>query len=125
MENLKPQFETIDEYIELFSGNIKARLIKIRGSIKEIIPEATETIKYQMPTYVLFGNLIHFAAFKNHIGLYPTPSGIEAFNEELSEYVTTKGAIQFPNNKPIPYDLIKNIVKFRVKETMDKQKFIK
>jgi len=125
MENLKPQYKTIDEYIDLFSGDIKARLIKIRETIKEIIPEATETIKYQMPTYVLFGNLVHFAAFKNHIGLYPTPSGIEAFNEELSEYVTTKGAIQFPNDKSIPYELIKNIVKFRVKETMDKQKFIK
>ena len=111
MKNPTIQYENIDQYIELFSGDTKSRLIKIRETIKEIIPEASETIKYQMPTFFLFGNLIHFAAFKNHIGFYPTPSGIEAFKKELSEYVTTKGAIQFPNDKPIPYNLIKKIVK--------------
>lgn len=121
MKDSTSKYENIDQYIGLFSGDIKDRLVKIRETIKEIIPEATETIKYQMPTFFLFENLIHFAAFKNHIGLYPTPSGIEAFKKELAKYITTKGAIQFPNDMPIPYNLIKRIVKFRVRESIQKE----
>lgn len=83
-------------------------------------PEAEEKISYQMPTFALYGNLVHFAAHKNHIGFYPTPSGIEAFKEELSAYKGAKGSVQFPLDQPMPYDLISKIVKFRVKENVEK-----
>ena len=89
----------------------------MRQTIRRAAPEAEEAIAYQMPTFRLNGkNLVHFAAFKNHIGFYPTPSGIEAFKKELSSYKGAKGSVQFPLNKPIPYDLVKKIVMFRVKE---------
>lgn len=115
---MNPNFKTIDEYIQTFPEHVQKILQEIRNAIKEVAPEAKETINYAMPTFKLNGNLVHFAAFKNHVGFYPAPSGIEAFKKELNDYKYSKGAIQFPLNKPIPYDLIKRIVDFRVKEAM-------
>ena len=106
----------IDEYIAGFPKEIQTLLEQIRIVIKQAAPEAEEAIKYAMPTYVLNGNLVHFAAFKNHIGFYPVPSGIEAFKQELSVYKGAKGSVQFPLDKPMPFDLISKIVKFRVEE---------
>ena len=94
----------------------------IRATIKKAAPEAEETIKYAIPTFVFKGNLVHYAAYKNHIGFYPVPSGIKAFEEELSVYKKGKGSIQFPLNKPMPLSLITKIVKFRVKENLEKGK---
>jgi uncharacterized protein YdhG (YjbR/CyaY superfamily) len=108
---------TIDAYIAGYPAGIQAILNKIRATIQKAAPEAQEAIKYQMPTFTLNGNLVHFAAFKNHIGFYPTPSGVENFKKELSPYQTAKGSIQFPLDKPIPYGLISRIVKLRVKES--------
>ena len=120
MNESKVQFANIDEYIALFPEEIKEILTNIRKLIKENAPEASEKISYQMPTFFLNGNLIHFAAFKNHIGLYPTPTGIDAFKEELSKYKGAKGSVQFPLDQPIPYDLIKRIVRYRVAESTTK-----
>jgi uncharacterized protein YdhG (YjbR/CyaY superfamily) len=117
----KPQFKTIDEYIKTFPGDVQIILEKMRQTIHEAAPEAVETISYQMPAFKLNGNLIYFAAFKKHIGLYPTPSGAEAFKKELSAYKSGKGSVQLPLNKPIPYDLVKKIVLFRVKENSSKK----
>jgi uncharacterized protein YdhG (YjbR/CyaY superfamily) len=112
--------QTIDEYITGFPADIQEILQKIRSTVREAAPEAKERISYQMPTFALSGNLVHFAAYKNHIGFYPVPSGIEAFKEELSQYEGGKGSVQFPLDQPIPYDLISRIVKFRVKENLEK-----
>ena len=95
---------------------------EIRATIKAAAPDAKEKISYQMPTFEMKGNLVHFAAFKNHIGFYPTPTGIEKFKKELAVYEGAKGSVQFPLAKPIPYDLISKIVKFRVKENLAKGK---
>lgn len=116
----KITYETIDDYISTFSPDIQEILSKIRKVIKEAAPDAKEKISYQMPTFALHGNLVHFAAFKNHIGFYPTPNGIDAFKEELSVYKGAKGSIQFPLNQPMPYELISKIVKFRVAENIKK-----
>ena len=118
MENKKVGFVSIDEYIATFPEATQKILKKIRATIKAAAPEAEEKISYQMPTFTLKGNLVHFAAFKNHIGFYPTPTGIEKFKKELSVYERAKGSVQFPLDKPIPYDLISKIVKFRVKENL-------
>ena len=91
--------------------------------IKEAAPEATEKISYQMPTFYLHGNLVHFAAYKEHIGFYLSPSGIEAFKEEISSYKWAKGSVQFPLDKPIPYDLIRRITAYRVAENLEKSKY--
>lgn len=112
--------KTIDEYIALFPKDVQAILEKIRATIKKSAPTAQETINYQIPTFTINGNLVHFAAFKSHIGFYPTPSGVEKFKEELSIYEGAKGSVKFPLDKPIPYTLIGKIVKFRVKETLEK-----
>jgi uncharacterized protein YdhG (YjbR/CyaY superfamily) len=109
---------TVDEYIAGFPPDVQAILQKIRATIRKAAPQAAETITYRMPTFTLRGNLVHFAAFKNHIGFYPTPSGVETFKVELTAYQTSKGAIQFPLDRPIPYGLISKIVKFRVKENL-------
>ena len=115
------QFSTIDEYVKTFPKNIQSILEKMRQTIKEAVPEAVEAISYQMPTFKLNGkNLVYFAAFKNHIGFYPIPSGIEAFKKELSPYKQGRGSVQFPLDKPIPYDLVEKIVKYRVKENLEK-----
>ena len=116
MENERLSFTTIDEYIATFPEDVQNILRQMRAVIKAAAPEAEEKISYQMPTFALHGNLVHFAAFKNHIGFYPTPSGIEAFKEQLSPYKGAKGSVQFPLDKPIPYDLVSDIVKFRVAE---------
>ncbi len=109
---------TIDEYIAQFSPEIQEKLQSLRKVIREIAPDAGEKISWQMPTFILNGNLVHFAANKNHIGFYPGPSGIEAFKERLPEFKYSKGAIQFPYNKPMPFDLIREIVAFRISENM-------
>ncbi|MEI7603801.1 MAG: DUF1801 domain-containing protein [bacterium] len=116
----KQTFTTIDEYIVLFPENIQKLLKKMRSVIHKAAPKAEEAIAYQMPTFKLNGNLVHFAAFKNHIGFFPTPSGIEPFKKELNDFVTSKGTIQFPYDKPIPYDLVTKIVKHRVEENEKK-----
>lgn len=120
------KIETIGAYILNFSPEIQEILETLRKVIKESAPDAEEKISWQMPTFVLHGNLVHFAAHKNHIGFYPGPSGIAEFKHELSEYKGAKGSVQFPLNKPLPYELISRIVKFRVaenkKEAEDKLK---
>jgi uncharacterized protein YdhG (YjbR/CyaY superfamily) len=110
--------KTIDEYIAGFPQEVQEILEKIRMTIRKAAPEAQETIKYQMPTFTLKGNLVHFAAFKKHIGFYPVPTGIEQFKQELSVYGGGKGSVRFPLDKPIPFDLISRIVEFRVKENL-------
>lgn len=114
--------KNIDEYIASFPGDIQESLQKIRSTIREAAPEAEETISYQMPAFRLKGILVYFAAFKEHISFFPTSSGIEEFKEELSGYKGGKGTIRFPLDKPIPFDLISRIVKFRVKENLEKAK---
>lgn len=118
----KKQIKTIDEYIAKFPEDVQDILEKIRQVIKESAPDAEETINYQIPTYKLKGNLVHFGAFKNHIGFYPTPSAMDEFKKELSLYEVAKGSVKFPINKPIPYGLVKKIVKYRVQETKHKEK---
>lgn len=113
---------SIDDYIKSFPPGIQKLLQQVRTSIQKAAPEAEETIKYAMPTFMLNGNLVHFAAFKNHIGLYPTPNGIEAFKKELSVYKGAKGSVQFPLDQPMPLELIGKIVKYRVAENMAKAK---
>ena len=113
---------TIDEYIAGFPPDVQEILQKIRATIRHAAPDAEEAISYQMPTFKLHGNLVHFAAFKNHIGFYPVPTGIEKFKKELSAYKTAKGSVQFPLDQPMPYGLISRIVKFRVKENLAKAK---
>lgn len=118
MKSAKAAPATIDEYISGFPEEIQAILQKIRATVKKAAPKAEEAIKYAMPTFVLNGNLVHFAAFKNHIGFYPTPSGIEEFKKDLAKYASAKGSAQFPLDEPIPYALITKIVKYRVKESV-------
>ena len=112
--------KTIDEYIAGFPKDVQEILEKIRKTIHEAAPEAEEAIGYQMPSFKLKGNLVYFAAFKKHIGFYPIPSGIEKFKAELSVYEQGKGSVQFPLDKPIPYNLISRIVLFRVEENLKK-----
>ncbi|WNS46304.1 DUF1801 domain-containing protein [Paenibacillus sp. MMS20-IR301] len=116
MEDNKSTLETIDQYIAAFEPEVRELLQKVREVIQEAAPEAVEKISYQMPTFFLHKNLVHFAAFKNHIGFYPAPQGIEAFKEELAKYKGAKGSVQFPIHEPLPYELITRIVKFRVEE---------
>lgn len=119
----KIQFKTIDEYIEASPEDVQGILERMRQTIQKAAPEAVEAISYQMPTFKLDGkNLVHFAAFKNHVGFYPTPSGIKAFEKELSQYKGGKGSVQFPIDKPVPYDLVKKIVMFRMNENMKKKR---
>lgn len=119
---MNTSIKTIDEYISVFPSPIQELLQQIRITIQEEAPDATEAISYAMPTFKLHGNLVHFAAFKSHIGFYPTPSGIKAFEKELDAYKYSKGAIQFPLNQPLPLDLVRKIVRFRVKENLEKRK---
>jgi uncharacterized protein YdhG (YjbR/CyaY superfamily) len=116
-------FKTIDEYIATFPMNVQNILQELRQVIRDAAPEAKEAISYQMPTFKLNGNLVHFAAWRNHIGFYPGgSSAIEAFKKELSPYKQAKGTVQFPLDKPIPFDLLKKIVRFRVKQNESKKK---
>jgi Uncharacterized conserved protein len=116
MEANKTQYGTIDEYISQFPPEIQEKLEAVRKVLKESAPEAEERISYQMPAFFQNGVLVYFAALKNHIGFYPTAIGIVNFKEELSDYKTSKGAVQFPLSKPIPYELISRIVKSRIDE---------
>jgi uncharacterized protein YdhG (YjbR/CyaY superfamily) len=112
----------IDEYVAGFPQDVRAILEKMRTTIRRAAPGAQETISYQIPTFTLKGNLVHFAAFKKHIGFYPTSTGIARFKNELSAYKSAKGSVQFPLDKPIPYGLIGRIVKFRVRESLERKK---
>ncbi|MEO5599765.1 MAG: DUF1801 domain-containing protein [Cyclobacteriaceae bacterium] len=117
----KTKPENIEEYIATFPKEVQSILQEVRTAIGKAAPEADETINYQMPTFKLHGNLVHFAGYKNHVGFYPAPSGIEAFKKQLSVYKGAKGSVQFPLDQPMPLELISKIVKFRVKETMEKE----
>ncbi|MEJ8818846.1 iron chaperone [Lacibacter sp. H407] len=110
----------IDEYIAGFPAATQKLLEQIRAAIKKAAPSAEEAMKYGIPTFVLNGNLVHFAGYKAHIGFYPAPDGIKAFEKELSVYKSSKGAVQFPLDKPMPVALITKIVKFRVKQNLNK-----
>lgn len=120
MEHHKGGFRSIDEYIATFPEDIQALLEAVRATIKAAAPGAEERISYQMPTFVQSGNVVHFAALKNHIGFYPTSSGIEAFKDELSMYEGTKGSVKFPIDQPLPMELISKIVRFRVAENLNR-----
>jgi len=121
MDASNKQFKTIDEYISMFPDDVRTILNQVRQTIRDAAPEAQETINYQMPTFTLNGNLVHFAGFKNHIGFYPTPTGIEAFKDELSAYKGAKGSVQFPLDQPMPLSLIRRIVEYRVKENSERK----
>ncbi|MEQ9304368.1 MAG: DUF1801 domain-containing protein [Marinoscillum sp.] len=111
----------VDQYISNFSPEIREKLEEIRAIIKEEIPEETkEIMNYGIPTFTLNGNLIHFGGFKKHIGFYPTPAAINAFQSELSNYKGAKGSVQFPLDEPLPEELIRKIVKYRVEENLKK-----
>ena len=117
MEGNKVIYETIDEYISIFPPEVQDKLKMLRKVVRESAPDAGEKIAYRMPTFTLHGkNLVHFAAFKDHIGFFPTSSGVEAFKQELSAYKWSKGTIQFPLDAPVPYELVSRIVKYRVAE---------
>lgn len=120
MERTNTGFDSIDAYIAAFPPEIQALLETMRATIRASAPEAEEKISYQMPTFFLKGNLVHFAALKQHIGFYPTPSAIEAFKHETSMYKSTKGALQFPLGQPLPLELIGKIVQFRVAENLSR-----
>jgi uncharacterized protein YdhG (YjbR/CyaY superfamily) len=121
MEGKKDRPATIDEYIAQFPEDVQQILTRIRAVIHEAAPQAVERISYQMPAFYLKGNLVYFGAHKQHIGFYPTGSGIEAFKEEVAAYKGSKGAVQFPLDEPIPYELISKMVKFRVAENLKKR----
>jgi uncharacterized protein YdhG (YjbR/CyaY superfamily) len=116
------QAKDIDDYIAGFPTEVQKLLEEVRAIIQKAAPDAEEAIKYAMPTFVLHGNLVHFAAYQHHIGFYPAPMGIEEFKEELSGYVGGKGSVQFPLDQPIPYDLIRRIVEYRVGKNLEKAK---
>lgn len=120
MTAARSSYKTIDEYIAALPKKAQAIMEEIRATIQEAAPEAQETINYGIPTFTLKGNLVHFAAFPHHIGFYPTPSGIEKFKDELSAYESAKGSVKFPLDQPIPFQLIGEIVAFRVRENLEK-----
>jgi uncharacterized protein YdhG (YjbR/CyaY superfamily) len=116
------QFNGIDEYIATFPNDVQGKLEGLRSAIKEAAPEAEEVISYGMPAFKMNRVLVYFAAYKSHIGFYPTASGISAFKDELSRYKQSKGAVQFPIEEPVPLDLVRRMVKFRVEEDVAKAK---
>lgn len=120
MKISNPPPQTIDEFIAGYPKDVQEILEKIRAIIRSAAPGAEETIKYGIPTFTLKGNLVHFSAYQKHIGFYPTPSGIEKFKEELSPYMRSKGTVQFPLDRPIPYDLIHQMVMVRVRENLER-----
>ena len=115
----------IDEYISAFPKDVQDRLKQVRRTIRKAAPDAEEAIRYGIPTFRLNGNLVHFAAFKNHIGFYPAPAGIEKFKKELSAYEGAKGSVRFPLDKAVPFALISKIVKFRVQDNLERARAIK
>lgn len=118
----KARFKTVDEYIESFPKNVQGKLGLVRKTIRKVVPEAKEVISYQIPAFKLNRVLVWFAAFKNHIGFYPTAKAIEFFKKELKNYNTSKGAIRFPLDKKIPLGLISKITKYRLKENLQNKK---
>ncbi len=120
MEKIAPT--SIDEYIAAWPAEIQEKLKTLRAAIHAAAPDASEKISYQMPTFYLFGNLVHFAAFKDHLSFFPTGSGVEHFLPELNHFKTSKGTIQLPFNEPLPLDLINRITKFRVEENLSRAK---
>lgn len=120
MQEDKTTYTSIDDYIETFTPEIQEMLQALRKVIKEAAPKAKEKISYQMPTFALHGNLVHFAAYKNHIGFYPGANGVATFIEELANYKLLKGTIQFPINQSLPFELISKIVQFKVAENIKK-----
>ena len=122
MDSTKHKAADVDEYIADFPKEIQERLKAVRATIKKAAPKAEEVISYQMPAYKYYGSLVYFAAFKNHIGFYATPTGYAAFKKELSGYKEGKGSVQFSHDKPLPLGLISRIVKFRVKENIEREK---
>lgn len=120
MQEERKTFTTVEEYIQQYPSEIQEKLQLLRKAILEAAPEATEKISWQMPTFTLNGNLVHFAVHKNHIGFYPGPSGIEAFQERFGNYKSSKGAVQFPIKEPLPLELITEIVRFRTLENKKK-----
>ncbi|GAA4097380.1 iron chaperone [Mucilaginibacter panaciglaebae] len=116
------QVKNIDEYIADFPEDVQALLQTVRATIHKAAPDATEDIKYGIPTFILNGNLVHFGGYKNHIGFYPAPMGIDAFQKETTPYQAGKGTLQFPLNKPMPLELIDKIVKYRVGKNLSKPK---
>jgi uncharacterized protein YdhG (YjbR/CyaY superfamily) len=109
-------FTTVDEYIALFPPEVQQILSRIRAIIRETAPQATESISYKIPAYHLDGVLVYFAAYKNHVSIYPAPNGVEALQEEIAPYLSSKATLKFPLNRPIPYELIRKVVQFRVAE---------
>lgn len=122
MLSMKIKCHTIDEYIGSLPKNVQLILQKLRQTIRKAAPDAEEAISYQIPTFKLYGNLVHFAAWKNHIGFYPTSIGVKVFKKELSQFEMTKGSIHFPMDKPLPVRLIRKLVKYRVAENLERQK---
>lgn len=120
MEKPKLVFDSVDQYIATFPPEVQAILQEVRATIKAAVPEAEERISYQIPTFFLHGNLIHYAAYEKHIGMYPPPSGTQPFVQELLKYKTGKGTMRFPIDKPLPLDLIVELVKFRAAENLAK-----
>lgn len=114
------KYTNIDEYISNFPAEVQVLLQKVRQTIHEAAPEATEKISYAIPTFYYHGNLVHFGGFKKHIGFFPASSGIDRFQADLEKYATSKGTVQFPLESPIPFGLITEIVKFRVQENLAK-----
>ena len=112
---------TIDEYIAQFPEEIRKILQELREVIGQEAPDAEEAIRYRIPTFTLKGNLVHFAAFRDHISFFPTPSAIDAFGKELSSYETSRGTVRFPLGEPIPFDLVRKIVRFRVRENLERK----
>jgi len=120
MEKSKPVPATVDEYMADFPADVKKRMQQLRKTIKTAAPKAEEVISYQMPGYKYLGMLVYFAAYKNHIGFYPGAGGILEFYKKLSSFKSAKGSVQFPNDRPIPYEVISKVVKFRVKQNEEK-----
>ena len=120
---MRDDFTTIDEYIASFQPDIQEKLRGIWAVMRKAVPDAEEAIRYGMPTFRLDGhNLVHFAAFKDHLSFFPTASGVEKFREELSSYKLSKGTVRFPLDKPVPLDLVERIARFRAEETRKKKK---
>ena len=114
--------KNIDEYIKNFPTDVQKILARVRTTIKKAAPGAEEAMKYGIPTFVLNGNLVHFGAYKEHIGFYPDPKGIKELQKELAPYQAGKGTLKFPLDTPIPYDLITKVVKLRVEQNLKKAK---
>ena len=122
MKSSSTSYHNIEEYIALFPEDVQKKLEEIRSTIRAAAPEATEKISYQVPTFFLHGNLVHFAAFTHHISFFPSSSGVQAFAQELAVYETSKGTIKFPIDQPVPLDLIRKITEYRVAENLAKAK---